>query len=210
MGSSGTAIIAGVTAADYLGNLGLTKDEKISLAVRLEGPPDNVNSSIAGGLTASLVLDNGSTLYRKCRFPNDISLVFVIPKFHVTTPQGRKVLPKNYPLKDVIYTSQRTSLIFEAVRSRDYTLLSEIIKDKLHQPYRASLVPGLEDILALPYGDGLIGTVLSGSGPTVCTLANDNFEPIGDKILNIFSRNNISSRVLIIKADNTGTKVSVE
>ncbi|MFC1728831.1 homoserine kinase [candidate division KSB1 bacterium] len=205
LGSSGTARLAGIIAADYLGKLELTKKEILSEAIRLEGPPDNINSSYVGGLTASLILENGITEYRKYPFPGDLTLVFAVPEFTLTTAAGRKVLPEKYPLKDTIYNLQRVSLFFEAVRGRDYELLSHLLQDRLHQDYRAGLIPGLKEILSLSPGDGLIGTCLSGSGPTACALADDNHEEIGNTMVSLFQSRGIAAGCLIVKADNRGT-----
>lgn len=207
LGSSGTARLAGVIAANYLSNLGMSNREIMSAAIQLEGPPDNINSSFSGGLTASLVMENGITHYRKCAFPLDLRLIFAIPDIQISTHQARQILPKKYALKDVIYNLQRVSLIFEAVRSRDYDFLACLLKDRLHQNYRAALVPGLKDILHFESGNGLVGTFLSGSGPTVCALALDNFSRIGERMVSAFAAHGISARVLESKADNRGTRI---
>jgi len=205
LGSSGTAIVAGVIAADYIGNLNLTKREMLSLAVRLEGPPDNVNSSFAGGLTSSLVLGQGMTEYRKCRFPSVLSLVYAVPDFQVSTKMARKILPKKYPVRDVIYNMQRVALVFEAVRTRDYDLLSLVLKDRIHQDYRAALVPGISEILKLPAGNGLICTYISGSGPSVGAVVTGNEEETAARMKAAFAAHDISARTMTLKADNTGT-----
>ena len=207
LGSSGTARLAGVITANYLSNLGMSNREIMSAGIQLEGPPDNINSSFSGGLTASLVMENGITHYRRCAFPLDLRLIFAIPDIQISTHQARQILPKKYVLKDVIYNLQRVSLIFEAVRSRDYDLLAYLLKDRLHQDYRAALVPGLKDILHFQPGDGLVGTFLSGSGPTVCGLAVDNFSHIGEKMVSAFAEHRVSARVLESKADNRGTRI---
>ncbi|KPK90614.1 hypothetical protein AMJ80_08175 [bacterium SM23_31] len=207
LGSSGTARLAGVIAANYLSNLGMSNREIISAAIQLEGPPDNINSSFTGGLTASLVMENGAVNYRRCAFPLDLKLIFAIPDIQISTHRARQILPKKYALKDILYNLQRVSLIFEAVRSRDYDLLTHLLKDRLHQDYRAALVPGLKEILHFQSGNGLVGTFLSGSGPTTCALALDNFSHIGERMVSAFSAHGISARVLESKADNRGTRI---
>jgi len=208
LGSSGTARLAGVIAADYLGGLGMTEQDILSEAIRLEGPPDNINSSFTGGLTASLVMEDGAVAYRKCTFPQDIRLIFAVPDRHISTAQARRILPKRYARQDVIYNLQRVSLIFDAVRSRDYELLAHVLRDRLHQDYRAALIPGLKEILALPAGGGLIGTCLSGSGPAVCALALDNCQGVGEHLVSVFAGHGISARILETRADNRGTRIA--
>jgi len=207
LGSSGVSILAGVIAANYLGRLNLTEKEILSIAIQIEGPPDNINSSLVGGLTASLVIEDGTVEFRRCRFPAELRPIFTIPDIHVSTRRARKILPKRYTLKQVIYNLQRVSLFFEAVRTKDYELLSLLFKDRLHQPYRMRLVPGQSEVLNLPAENGLIGTFISGSGSTVCALAVDNFSEIGTMIADIFSSHNVETQTIISKADNSGTKI---
>ncbi|MFC1555745.1 homoserine kinase [candidate division KSB1 bacterium] len=210
LGSSGAARLAGVISANFLGGLKLSDTQIISEAILLEGPPDNINSQFTGGMTSSLVLENGTTLYRRCRFPSDVTLVFAVPDFLVSTSDGRKILPKNYPLKDAVYNMQRVALMMDAVRSRDFELMSLLVGDRLHQRYRAKLIPGLQEILAFEPGNGLIGTVLSGSGPTVCALAAYNSEKIGARMKKVFRQLNINAEIKHLKADNSGVLIKVK
>ena len=206
MGSSGTAVIAGALAANYIGNLGLSKDEQLSLAVNLEGHPDNVNSSFTGGLTSSLSMEDGTTLYRKCDFPKEIDLVYAIPEYTVSTEKARKALPQSYSMQDVIFNMQRIALVFEAVRSSDFDLLSHVLQDRIHQPYRSQLVPGMYEILKFTPGNGLISTLISGSGPTALAMTHSNGDEFGERMKDTFAKHGISSRILMLKADNTGIR----
>ncbi len=210
LGSSGTAIIAGVVAANYLGGLKLSDQELLDEAIKIEGHPDNICPSFVGGLTAAMQTEDGNAEYLKQRFPNELSLVFVIPEIHVSTKKARGILPGKYGIKDIVFNLQRASLVLESFRRKKFELLSHILKDKLHQPYRAGLVPGMGDILKLKPEKGLVGLFISGSGPTVCALATHDEDKIAQKIVRIFSDNRLQSKYYILQSDNAGTRVSIK
>ena len=210
LGSSGTAIIAGVIIANYLGKLGMTRDDILTEAVNLEGHPDNVCPSMLGGLMSVLQTENNGIKWIRQRFPKRISLVFVIPDYHVSTKKSRSLLPKAYRLKDITYNMQRVSMLFETIRTRDYELLSHLLEDRLHQRFRAPCIPGMEKVLSIGPGNGLIGLYLSGSGPTVCAFADGNGENIAKRISGIFEDENIAVKTSIIKADNKGVRIVEE
>jgi homoserine kinase len=209
LGSSGTAVLAGVIAANYLGKLEMTDNEILAEAVHIEKHPDNICPSYAGGLTAAVRLEDGSVLYRKWKFPTELMLVFVVPEFFISTKRAREVLPKSYPLKDIVFNLQRVSLLFEALYSGNYSLLKIVVEDRLHQPYRAPLIPGMGKILALNDGSLAYGIFLSGSGPTTCAITHpENAEIAGKKIADVFASEHINARIMPIKVDNIGVRIS--
>jgi len=207
LGSSGTAIIAGVIIANYLGKLGMTKDDIIEEAVNLEGHPDNVCPSMLGGLLSVLQTEKHGVKWLRQKFPKQISLVFVIPDHNVSTKVSRNLLPKAYRLKDVTHNMQRVSMLFETIRKRDFELLGYLLEDRLHQRFRAPFIPGMEKVLSIGSVNGLIGLYLSGSGPTVCAFADGDEENIAKKISGIFENENITVNVNIMKADNKGVRI---
>ena len=161
--------------------LGMSDEEVLSEAVSIEGHADNICPSIFGGLTACLTV-NEKVKWVKHRFPSGIKLVFVVPEVHISTKAAREILPDNLPFKDAVYNLQRVSLFLETVRTKNYELLSHLLQDKLHQDYRAALVPGMKMALSLRPGNGLIGVFLSGSGPVVCAFTNKNSKRIGNTV----------------------------
>ena len=173
LGSSGTAIIAGVVTANYLGDLQLSDQELLDEAIKIEGHPDNICPSFVGGLTAAMQTEDGNAEYLKQRFPTELSLIFVIPDFHVSTKKARGILPEKYGINDIVFNLQRTSLMLESFRRKEFELLSHILKDKLHQPYRAGLVPGIGDILQLKPEKGLVGLFLKRIGPDSMCVSNE-------------------------------------
>lgn len=210
LGSSGTAVIAGIICADYLGGYEMTCSDILLNAAQIEGHPDNITPSFNGGFTSSLIDENGKLYFRKQRLPKGLSVVFVIPDIIILTKEARNILPQSYNIKDIVFNMQRTALMLDSIRLNDYTLLSRLLEDRLHQPYRKSLVPGMDEVLSLKPSKGLIGTFISGSGPAVGAFVTGDIEETGEKIRAIFERNNLNARVMQLKPDNTGTKITGE
>ena len=105
---------------------------------------------------------------------------------------------------DAVYNLQRTALFNAALGEHRYDLLWEAMQDRLHQQRRQSLVPGLAQALALRKMPGLLGLALSGAGPSVLAIANDNFEDISRAIANCFRENGINTTVRRLEIDNEG------
>ena len=95
----------------------------------------------------------------------------VIPSFELSTEKARSVLPDTYSRKDAVYNIQRSALTIAALTTGNWALIREGMRDRIHQPYRAKLIPGLEEILSLEI-KGLLGVALSGAGPTVFAFAD--------------------------------------
>ncbi|PVU88985.1 hypothetical protein BB561_005627 [Smittium simulii] len=199
LGSSAAAIVSGVLLADTLFNLRLTQQQIFSFCLVFENHPDNTTPAIVGGVSASYViettseLDSSNSVVDHVKIPINpiIKAVVVIPEFELSTSYSRSVLPKSYNIKDIVYNLQRIATLSIALGQQDLRpeLIFNSMKDSLHQPYRAALVPGLAKILSdLDYKNtpGLVGICLSGAGPTTLALATDNFDLIAQKIQSIF------------------------
>jgi homoserine kinase len=91
-----------------------------------------------------------------------------------------------YSRKDAVYNIQRSALIVGALTTGNWPLLREAMTDRIHQPYRSSLIPGFDEILTLRT-PGLLGLALSGAGPTIFALAEpSNADAVGWEITGIF------------------------
>ncbi|MBM3792184.1 MAG: homoserine kinase, partial [Acidobacteria bacterium] len=202
LGSSASACLAGVVAADFLCGLGLERGEWLDLASGLEGHPDNAAPSLYGGFVVSL---KGETIQcARCEFPADWTIVAVTPELELETRTARAVLPAHVPHRHAVMNVQHAAyLVAQIIRGRKDGLRAAM-EDYLHQPYRADLIPGLREILAMDPQDGLLGVALSGAGPTVIALADRNETRIGDRIREIFGKNGLASQVRALKADRLG------
>ena len=208
LGSSAAAVVAGLWAgAHLLGTLRRTEDELEQMAVAMEGHPDNVAPCVHGGLTASLMVEGRARAHR-LNIHSALSAVVCIPDFELSTKKARGVLPETVFLKDAVFNSSRALLLARALETGRVARLSELMKDRLHQPYRAKLVPGLEDALDAAIEAGAAGAALSGSGPTVFAFVEGRHGPaVGEAMTKSFSKHGTSSRWLTLPVDNQGVLV---
>jgi len=156
--------------------------------------------------------------YLPITFDNSIRCVAVSPALHVSTEKSRAALLAAYPKEHVVFNLQRVALLVAGLRSKqNKEILREAVKDKVHQPYRSKLVPGLEQIFQLNndpelLNNGLIGITLSGSGPTILALTDTQDDSkclaIGAKIESIFIQHQLKSTVRLLSIDNEGARLS--
>ena len=202
LGSSATARLAAAAAADFLCVLGLGTEGLLEIASAAEGHPDNVAPALLGGLVASI--SSRPILWTKIDFPSGWTVVAVTPDFELETHRARAVLPSEVPHGDAVYNVQRAAFLMAQLARGDRVGVREAMRDRLHQPYRSPLVPGLEEILALDGFEGLIGVALSGAGPTVVALADRGAEEIGGALREAFARCGVRSEARLLRADNRG------
>ncbi|WP_144527611.1 homoserine kinase [Peribacillus simplex] len=171
LGSSASAIVAGIELANIVGELHLSDDEKNRHASLFEGHPDNAGASVYGGLVVGLHTDERTDVVS---FPIEgVKVIAVIPNFELLTEDSRNVLPNSLPYKDAISGSAAANVLLAGVLSKDWKLVGEMMQsDRFHQPYRAELVPHLALIEEVVLNEGGFGAALSGAGPTVLCLAS--------------------------------------
>lgn len=208
LGSSAAAAVAGLWAGAHLfGTLRRSEDELERLAVSLEGHPDNVAPCIHGGLTASLSVDGRFRATRLNIHPS-LSAVVCVPAFELATKKARAALPKKVPLADAVYNSSRAILLARALETGRTQQLSDFMDDRLHQPYRAKLVPGLKEALAAALKAGAAGAALSGSGPTVFAFVEGAAAPrAGRAMVRAFAARRVRSSWLALEIDHQGVRI---
>ena len=139
LGSSASAIVGGIAAANMLLERPLSVDRILTEMVRMEGHPDNVAACYLGGLVVSLALENG-VVYEKSEPAPNIRCVLVIPDYELSTAKARQAIPKSIPLKDAVFNIARVPFVLERLKTGSVHGLSEIMDDRLHQPFRKPLV----------------------------------------------------------------------
>jgi len=204
MGSSAAAIIAGITCYEILTGDNLIERELFRAAFDFENHPDNLGACLYGGLIAGVQDDEGHVYVAKLQIPCKLATVVVIPQFELSTGRAREVLPKTYSFHDIIYNTQRSALTIAALATCNKKLLREGMRDRIHQPYRARLIPGLEEILELRV-DGLLGIALSGAGPTVFAFVEPEMAShVGNAIMEKYAEHSVASDAHLIDIDTTG------
>jgi homoserine kinase len=211
LGSSASAIIGGIVGAARFYNIDLTNQEMLELALSLEGHMDNIVPALIGGLTLAYKTGKEEIKWTRIKTPLDLRVVLAIPDFTLSTGEMRKALPQKVTLSEAVFNLSRSALLVNSLQNSDWEVLAEAMEDKLHQPYRAPFIPGIEDMFSQIKKTGLAGIALSGSGPSVVSLTKVGSEEAISKIMkDAFLNAGITCRVLVLEADLEGTAVSNE
>ncbi len=193
LGSSAAATVAGLRLYEAIMEPMRPRD-LLNAAVALEGHPDNVSAALLGGLTASCQLPDGSTSAVPMHWPSALHLIVTTPEINLSTTAARSVLPEKISRHDAVFNLQRMAHLLHALQTEDFSLLHEALSDRLHQPHRQRLIPGFEQALLLDHPD-LLGTCLSGAGPSVVGFAVRSFAEIERQFSAIYERLDIAYRV---------------
>lgn len=207
LGSSASACLAAAAAADFLCGLELPREEWLKITAAREGHPDNAAPALYGGLVSSIY---GETiLCSRAVFPPEWTIVAVTPDFELETKKARSVLPAEIPYRDAVFNLQRVAFLISQLSHGRRDGIREAMRDRLHQPYRGPLMPGLKEILDMDDEPGLIGRALSGAGPTVVALADSCENEIAENMCRIFRSRGLNVEAHLLKADNEGLVVSI-
>jgi homoserine kinase len=209
MGSSAAALTAGVVIADQLLELNWKPPRILDEAARLEGHPDNVAPCTLGSIVASAIDSGGVTRAVRLHMPQQFGLAVVVPDFDLPTSKARSVLPSGYSRADAVFNVQRASLLIAALATGSTWAFPAALEDRFHQPYRAALVPGLEEILKLR-APGLLGCALSGAGPSILVFFERGYESVCDLVRQIFRLNGHESETLFSDIAECGFQCSRE
>lgn len=210
LGSSAAAIVAGLVAANAATGSMLTSQEIFDMATQIEGHPDNVAPAIFGGITVSTVSGENHEKKAHClRFiPNKpLKLIVAVPDFKLSTKAARQVLPETVPLKDAVFNISRVALLIGALSQGEFEHLGYALEDKIHQPYREKLIPGMQDVFAAAKENGALGAAISGAGPCLIAFAENNTKQIGDAMVNAFEKHNVTASYYELSLDANGAKV---
>ena len=163
LGSSAAAACAGLVAANALGAHRWAPDELLRRAGEIEGHADNAGACIFGGIVAV----GPGTRAVQISVPDELLFVAVVPRERVSTATARGALPAEVPHADAVDTLARAIGLVIALERGELDDLPVLLQDRLHEPYRAPLVPGIEHLRDLCGDCGCLGVTISGSGPTM-------------------------------------------
>ena len=227
LGGSGTAILGGLLAANAMcgqkfGQPPFSLQEILAFATEIEGHPDNVAASLLGGfvVSATAEVQNVNTVGEieavttvktvKITPPDELRLIIAVPDFTLATKVARSVLPESVDLSAAVFNMSRSSLLVAAMATGDLDLLSVSMEDRLHQPYRAKLIPGFEEVSRSALEAGALSIALSGAGPTIVayTRASAPTQQIADQMALAFQQNGLACQTQILTVDTEGAKVN--
>lgn len=195
MGSSAAALTAGVVIADELLGLRWAPQRVLDEAARIEGHPDNVAACVLGSIVASAIDSDGIARAVRLELHPRYAVAIVVPDFVLPTVEARRVLPLSYSREDTIFNVQRSALLISALATGTTSAFPAALEDRLHQPYRAALVPGLTEIIQLR-APGLLGCALSGAGPSILVFYERGQERVCELIRAVFEKHGHRSEVL--------------
>ncbi len=208
MGSSASAVVAGLLAANHFLGGPAGVDELLVLANELEGHPDNAAAALYGGLVV-ISHQTGGLLTRRFDVPA-LPAVIVLPDFGLPTREARAALPKQVTLKDAIFNLGRSALVVEALRSQDLDLLGQVMDDRLHQPYRLKLIPGAENALNAARQAGAAAAAISGAGPSLIAFLRPGSDgtAVAHAMQTAFRQAGLPSRAFALTASNQRAALS--
>lgn len=176
MGSSASAIVAGIEVANQVLDLQLTSQDKLKVATSMEGHPDNAAASIFGGFTISSCAENGEIhVFHTANI--GAAFVLFIPNFELKTEKARNALPETYTRKIAAQASAAANLLIAALLSQSFEQAGVYMEqDLFHEPYRLNLIPESKEIKIAAKKAGAYGTCISGAGPTLLSLVERGTE----------------------------------
>ena len=203
LGSSSSVIVAGIELANQLANLQLSNTEKLNLATKIEGHPDNVAPAIYGNLTISSYV-NGEVSTVVTKFP-EVSLIAYIPNYELRTKDSRGVLPKELSYQEAVAASSIANVEIAALMKGDMVVAGQAIEsDRFHEHFRQGLIKEFPKIKMMAKENGAYATYLSGAGPTVMVLApKDQSNMIKEKI----EERQFKGQVFELQIDCQGVRV---
>jgi len=210
LGSSASAIIGGLMAANEFMGRSLSQDDILDEATRIEGHPDNVAASLLGGVVVA-VQDDGRVVARSLRSSglSELHCAVAVPKLHLATKAARAALPEQVSLADAVFNVSRAALLVHALCSGDWSALGQACQDRLHQPHRIKLIPGAAEALAAAREAGACAAFISGSGPTICApcIGCETGEHVGAAMVDAFLGIGIDAELMILTIAVNGARV---
>ncbi|MDR1497985.1 MAG: homoserine kinase [Puniceicoccales bacterium] len=215
LGSSSTAVIAGLVFAHALARRELTPENADSLkravlarAVEIEGHGDNVAPALLGGLVVVTRSANGRLLTHPVAMKR-VRVVVCVPEFAFLTSKSRAVLPPALPRTDAIYNIAHAVLTIEALRTGDFSLLAKVLDDRMHEPYRVPAIPGATEARQAALDNGAAASCLSGAGPGILAFTENAHERVGKAMQRCFADAGLRARYWVLDTNDSGAEIAL-
>lgn len=209
LGSSAAAIIGGLVAANELVGAPFGTDELLAMALEEEGHADNITAALLGGVTVAGVVGR-NVRYLPVPLPVAPLVVVVIPDYPLPTWEARAVLPKEVPFADAIFNVGRAALLVTALATGRWEALSLATEDRLHQPFRRHLLPGMTEAFQAAARAGAAGMALSGSGPTVLAFAPEAPQRVLAAMQKAYAEQGIATTGRVCQISPRGAQIITE
>lgn len=205
LGSSSAAIVGGMMAANILSGNKLEQKDIINLAHNMEGHPDNVAAAVLGGIVVAVPSD-GEIRCIKINPPKNLRAAVSIPDFPLFTRASREVIPQQIPIHDVSFNLGRVAMLISTLYTGDINQLLIAMEDRVHQPYRTNLVPGMKKVFAAARLAGAKGLSLSGSGPSIIAYSDGDLELVARVMRDTFRQNGVTAKSLLLDISPVGAR----
>lgn len=205
LGGSAAAAVLGVAIGAHLRGSAASEAELAQTIAEIEGHPDNGIPALLGGIVVAAQAPGEMPTYVRFAPPPDLRAIVVVPQIEMPTVQARAILPASYSRRDAVFNIGRAALLGAAFASGRCDVLRAAMRDRIHQPYRASFVPGLEEMIALD-GPDVYGIALSGAGPSVIALVRRSDSTVAAAIVGVFARSGVTARVYDLAIADTGLR----
>ena len=207
LGGSAAGAVLGVAIAAHLAAERPSDDQLAQIITEIEGHPDNGLPAFFGGIVVAAQTIGAPPSYVRIAPPGKMRAIVVTPQIEMPTVKARAILPTSYAKSDTVFNIQRAALLGAALAAGRTDLLRIAMDDRIHQPYRASFVPGLDAMLA-HQDPALLGVALSGAGPSVIALVEGDGRAIGEAFVGIFKKHGVASRAFDLAIAIEGVRIS--
>lgn len=210
LGSSAAATVAGLVAANVLSGRTLNNDQLLEIAADMEGHPDNVAAALLGGLTICAPSENGKIHVLRPRVRRDLNCVFCVPETAISTSKARRAQPRTYPRSDVVFSLSRVAMLTALLQGGTTELLRVAMQDRLHQPWRAKLLPGMAEAMKAAEKAGALGACISGSGPSILAFIDrkGNSDRIGRAMCRAFKSRGTTAEASVLSISTDGARIN--
>ena len=206
LGSSATAIVAGLIGANAIMDSPLSKEKLLELAIDIEGHPDNVVPSLLGGLCLTARSSSHRWRIVRCDWHDSIKAVVAIPGIRLSTSEARRVMPKNVPISDAVTNMGALTLLLNGLKTGNSELIKEGMFDKLHEPYRWKLIKGGLEVKEAALEAGALGCAISGAGPSILALCkNENGKSVSQAMVRAWEKAGVASRAPFLNIQTSGS-----
>jgi homoserine kinase len=207
LGSSATAIVAGLIGANALVGEPLSKEKLLELAIDIEGHPDNVVPSLVGGLCMTAKAASHRWRVVRCEWSSQVVAVVAIPAIRLTTSEARRAMPKAIPISDAVVNLGSLTLLLQGLRTGNGDLITDGMHDKLHEPYRWGLIAGGKQVREAAIAAGAWGCVISGAGPSLLALCPPaNAEEVSKAMVRAWHKAGVESRSEVLGVQHEGSR----
>ena len=206
LGSSATAIVAGLMGANALVGEPLSKEKLLELAIDIEGHPDNVVPSLLGGLCMTAKAASQRWRVVRCEWAPSVKAVVAIPSIRLSTSEARRAMPKAIPVGDAVVNLGALTLLLQGLRTGNGDLISDGMHDRLHEPYRWRLIKGGDEVKQAAMDAGAWGCAISGAGPSVLALCEEDKGPaVSRAMVKAWEAAGVASRAPVLNLQTSGS-----